>query len=225
MLKVDLHIHTRYSPDSSMSAKSLVARCLKVGLDCIAVTDHNTIKGAEAVASIAPFRVIIGSEIKSADGEIVGLFLKEDVPPNLSALETVKLIKEQGGLVSLPHPFDRYRRHVITAKGLEEALPYADMIEGLNARNIALEDNRKAFAVALERGLPAVGVTDSHSIIEIGRAYTIMPDFDGTSKGFKEALAQAKIGGRPSHPLVHGISMYNKIKRRFLKTMGVRQAL
>ncbi len=223
MLKADLHIHTKYSPDSSVSPKSLVARCAKLGINCIAVTDHDTILGSQAVAKIAPFRVIIGSEIKSADGEIIGLFLKEDVPPRLSALETARRIKQQGGLVSLPHPFDRFRRHVITPKGLEEALPYADMLEGFNARNLAQEDNRKALELAGKRGLPAIGVTDCHSILEIGRAYTEIPDFDGTPDGFKKALAQSKIVGRSSHPMVHTISTYNKFKKRFLKTIGMKQ--
>ena len=223
MLKADFHIHTDYSPDSSVSPKSLVARCVKQGINCIAVTDHDTIQGALAVARIAPFRVIIGSEIKSADGEIIGLFLKEDVPPKLLALETVRRIKQQGGLVSLPHPFDRFRHHVLTPKGLDEALPYADMVEGLNARNMASADNRKALELATKRGLPAVGVTDCHSIIEVGRAFTELPDFDGTAEGFKKALAQAKIGGRPSHSLVHTISTYNKFKKRLLNAIGIRR--
>ena len=222
MLKADFHIHSKFSPDSSMSPESLVAKCLRVGLNCIAVTDHNTIRGALEVSKIAPFMVIIGSEIKSSQGEIVGLFIKEDVPSGLSAVETAKHIKEQGGLVSIPHPFDRFRRNVITREGLLSVLPYIDIIEGFNARNIRGEDNQKAQVFAGEHGLLTHGVTDSHSILEVGRTYTEIPEFDGVAQGFKEALAQGKIVGRPSHPLVHTISTYNKIKKRLLRRIGIR---
>ena len=222
MLKADFHIHTSFSPDSSMSPKSLVARCLNKGLDCIAVTDHDTIGGALAVREVAPFQVMIGSEIGSAEGEVIGLFIEADVPPGLTALETAKLIKEQGGLVVVPHPFDRYRRHVITRPGLESIIPYVDVVEGFNARNIRREDNERAEAFAKEHSLLTYGVTDAHSVLEVGRAFTQMPDFHGGAEEFKRALGEAMIVGRPSHPLVHGISTYNKIKKRLLKSISVR---
>ena len=95
-MRVDLHMHTHFSPDSEMSPEHLVRRCVEVGLDCIAVTDHNTIEGAKEVSRIAPFTVIIGEEVASSDGEITGLFLEEAVPRGLSPLETVKLIKGTG---------------------------------------------------------------------------------------------------------------------------------
>ena len=137
-------MHTGFSPDSGTDLEDFVARCVKTGLDCIAVTDHNTIQGALKVQAMAPFRVIIGEEIKSAGGEIIGLFLKEVVPRGLPALETVKLIKEQGGLVSIPHPFDHFRRSVISREALYEVLPYVDIVEAFNARNTLQGDNRKA---------------------------------------------------------------------------------
>ena len=102
MLKADFHMHTHYSYDSEMSPETLVARCLKVGLNCIAVTDHNTTEGAFVVRDIAPFTVIIGEEVGTAAGEVTGLFLQETIPRGLTPLETAKRIKEQGGLVSLP---------------------------------------------------------------------------------------------------------------------------
>ena len=93
MLRVDLHMHTDYSPDSETSPERLVARCLKMGLNCIAVTDHNTIEGALEVQRIAPFLVIVGEEITSSEGEITGLFLKEAVARGLPAVETARRIK------------------------------------------------------------------------------------------------------------------------------------
>ena len=135
-MRTDLHMHTHFSPDSEMSPQALVKRCVKVGLDCIAVTDHNTIEGAKEVKRIAPFTVIVGEEVGSSDGEITGLFLEEAVPRGLSPLETVKLIKAQGGLVSIPHPYDRFRGSVITPRGIE---PYADIVEIFNvSRTLSL---------------------------------------------------------------------------------------
>jgi len=102
-------MHSHFSPDSDVTPERLVARCEKVGLSCIAVTDHNTVEGALAARKIAPFTVIIAEEVGSSEGEITGLFLQETIPAGLSPLETVRRIKDQGGLVSVPHPFDRSR--------------------------------------------------------------------------------------------------------------------
>ena len=135
MLKVDTHIHTCFSKDSEMSLEALYQKCLKTGLNCIAITDHNTIEVALLFKSIASFKVIVGEEINTTQGEVTGLFLKERIPPGLKALETVNNIKSQGGLVSIPHPFDIFRSSVIKLDALHEILPYVDIIEGFNARN------------------------------------------------------------------------------------------
>ena len=215
-MRVDLHMHTRFSPDSEMSPEALVKRCVKVGLDCIAVTDHNTIEGAREVKRIAPFRVIVGEEVGSSDGEITGLFLEEAVPRGLSPLETVKLIKSQGGLVSIPHPYDRFRSSVITPRGIDEVLPYADIVEIFNSRNSLDADNRKAVELAEERGLLVSGVSDAHTPMELGRTYVEMPDFDGTPEGFKRALAQGTIVARKTSPLIHVLTTLTKAKKRLL---------
>ena len=216
MLKADFHMHTLYSPDSQMTPQELVARCLKVGLDCIAVTDHNTIEGALAVQRIAPFRVIIGEEVKTSEGEITGLFLKETVPRDLPPVETARRIKEQGGLVSIPHPFDRFRRSVILRRALDEIVQYADIVEVFNSRNSFDGDNRKAHEFAQEHGLLASGVSDAHTPIELGRTYVEMPEFDGTPEGFKQALSQGRIVGRRITPLIHVLTTFVKIRKRIL---------
>ncbi len=213
-LKADFHMHTRYSPDSEVSPERLVRRCLKVGLNCIAVTDHNTAEGAFAVREIAPFTVIIGEEVGTAEGEVTGLFLQETIPRGLSPLETAKRIKEQGGLVSLPHPFDRFRSEVITRRGIEDVLPYADIVEVFNSRNNMSADNRKAHEFAERHGLLASGVSDAHTTIELGRTYMLMPPFDGTPAGFLESLSQAEIHARKMTPLIHAATSFTKIKKR-----------
>ena len=218
MLKADFHMHTDYSPDSEMSPERLVKRCLKVGLNCIAVTDHNTVEGALAVRAAAPFFVIIGEEVRSSEGEITGLFLNETIPRGLSPLETVARVKEQGGLVSIPHPFDRFRRSVISRRALEEILPLTDIVEVFNSRNSLDADNREAYRLAQEHGLLASAVSDAHTPMELGRTYVEMLEFDGTAEGFKETLAQARIVGRRMNPLIHVLTTFTKVKKRILRT-------
>ncbi len=218
MLKADFHMHTHFSPDSDVSPERLVERCNKVGLNCIAVTDHNTIDGALAVKAIAPFKVIVAEEVESSEGEITGLFLNETIPSGLGPIETAKRIKEQGGLVSLPHPFDRFRKHVISPDALDELLPHLDIVEVFNARNSAKDDDRKAYEFAEQHGLITSGVSDAHTTFELGRTYVEMPEFDGTPDGFKEALARGKIIGRRMHPLIHVVTTLTKLKKRLFRT-------
>ncbi len=207
-------MHTHYSPDSGMSPETLVAKCQKAGLNLIAVTDHNTIDGALAVRSLAPFTVIIGEEVGSAEGEITGLFLTETIPRGLPPVETARRIKDQGGLVSIPHPFDRFRREVIRQQALDDILPYADIVEVFNARNNMDADNRKAYEFAEEHGLLTSGVSDAHTAIELGRTYVEMPEFDGTPEGFKRALAQGAIVGRKMTPLIHVVTTLYRARKK-----------
>lgn len=216
MLRAELHVHTRFSPDCTTPIGKLVERCQKVGVNCVAVTDHNTIQGALAVQEIAPFLVIIGEEVKSAAGEITGLFLKEDIPAGLSPMDTVRHIKNQGGLVSIPHPFDRMRRSVILAPALEEVLPHTDIIEAFNARNTFASANGRAKALAQERGLLMSAVSDAHTLLELGRTYVEMPEFDGTPEGFKKSLQQGQLVTRRITPLIHFVTTFTKLRQRLL---------
>ena len=219
MLKVDLHMHTNFSPDSDVEPERLVARCLQVGLNCIAVTDHNTADGALAVREIAPFTVIIAEEVASSEGEITGLFIQETIPRGLSPQETVRRIKEQGGLVSIPHPFDRFRGHVISQAALDEILPHIDIVEAFNSRNSLPGDNRKAERFARENGLIVSAVSDAHTTYELGRTYMEMREFDGSPQDFKLALADARIVGRPVTPLVHVATSLTKMRRRLRRRL------
>ena len=214
-------MHTRFSPDSEVAPERLVARCTKVGLDCIAVTDHNAVQGALEVKGLAPFMVIVGEEVRSTDGEITGLFLSEHVPRGLSPAETARRIKDQGGLVSIPHPFDRFRRGVISRAALDEVLPYADIVEAFNSRNNLDADNRMAREFADRHGLLTSAVSDAHTTIELGRTYVEMPEFDGTPEGFKRSLAQGTLVTRKMTPMIHGVTTLTKLKKRLF---GARRA-
>lgn len=215
MLKVDLHMHTHFSPDSGAPSKSIVERCVKTGLNCIAVTDHNTIRGALEVQSIAPFPVIVGEEIKSSEGDIIGLFLKEEVPKGLPPLETVEAIRDQGGLVMVPHPFDRFRPSAIKHAALLQILPYVDIMESFNAHNLLMRDNAKAAAFAREHQLVAAAVSDSHTPLELGHTYMEVPEFDGTPDGFKDVLFRASPVTRRTNRLLRLTTVYIKLIRAF----------
>lgn len=212
LIKADLHSHTRFSPDSILSPEEYVRRYVARGFGCVAVTDHNTLDGALAVRAMAPFTVIAGEEIRSADGEILGFFLQEAVPPGLSALETVRAIKAQGGLVALPHPFDRFRRPV-RAEALPEILPQVDIVEVFNARTTLQRDNQRARAFAQQHGLAMSAASDAHTPWEVGTVWVEMPQFDGP-QSFLAALRQGAIHGRPSAKLVHLFSTVAKLTRR-----------
>jgi len=211
-MRCDLHIHTMYSPDSKTTPDQIVSRCKKVGIDCIAVTDHNTIAGALKMQRVAPFKVIVGSEIHTKDGEVIGYFLSEDIPGKLPVLETVRLIKKQGGLVCVPHPFDTLRGSAIERSSLDEILPEVDIIEIFNARSIYRHQNTMARQFAVQHNLLASAGSDAHTPDEIGRTYVEMPEFDGKD-GFRNALAQGKIVGHSSSLWVHISSSWAKIRK------------
>ena len=215
MHRGDFHMHTYFSYDCMTSPEALVQRCESVGLDCIAVTDHNSLAGAQAVKPLASFIVILGEEIKSTAGEITGLFLTEEVPAGLTAVETAQRIKDQGALVSVPHPFSGWGRSSLAEQSLTEVLPYVDLIEGFNARTMVQASNVAARAFAEEHGLAATAVSDAHTLGELGRTYTELPDFDGTPGGFKEALREARLVERPAGRFVHVYTTLNKLRHRF----------
>jgi hypothetical protein len=196
-----------------ITPQALVKCCRKKGIDCIAVTDHNTMDGVAAVQRIAQFRVIAAEEIKTTEGEVIGYFLREPIPPRLSPEETVARIKAQGGLVAVPHPFDRLRREPLREAALLRVLPQIDIIEALNARVTVSSDNRSAADFAAEHDLACSAGSDAHSLLEVGTAYVEMPEFDSPEQ-FLASLRESTLCGGRSVPLVHLISTWAKVRRR-----------
>ena len=215
MLRADLHVHTSFSHDGQATPKEVAARCERVGLSCVAVTDHDTIAGALEIRRVAPFRVIVGEEVSTQSGHVVGLFLSEEVPPGLSAIETMQAIKEQGGLVLLPHAFDRFRSGLLHRISPETVLPLVDAVEVFNARTFLPQDNHLARKLADHHHLAATVGSDAHSVHELGRTYLEMPDFDGTPAGFLQALAKATLVTQRANLLHRLAPSYVKL-RRFL---------
>ena len=204
MLRLDLHVHTRFSKDSHAPISSVVEHCRRSGLGPVAITDHNNIQGALEVQKVAPFPVIIGEEIKSAAGDIIGLFLREEIPGGLPALETAHRIKDQGGLVVVPHPFCRLRPSAVGLRTLEEILTLVDLIEGFNAHTVLPGDNSKGVAFAEEHSLPIVACSDAHSALELGSTFTEIPkeSYDGTPDGLVKSVRSARMVAKRSNPLL-----------------------
>ncbi len=216
-LRGDFHMHTHFSHDCLTTPEALVKRCLRVGLNCIAVTDHNSLEGGRAAQGIAPFTVIVGAEIRSTAGEITGLFLREDIPAGLDPVETARRIKEQGALVSVPHPFTGMGRSALDRASATDLLPYIDIVEGFNARTMRARDNNEARRFASEHGLPITAVSDAHTTSELGSTFTELPEFDGTPDGFRRALAEATLTETPASAFVHVYTTLNKLVRRVRK--------
>jgi predicted metal-dependent phosphoesterase TrpH len=212
-LRVDLHTHTHYSPDALTAPTAFIDACLARGVNCVAVTDHNTIRGAVAMRDAFPLKIIVGEEIRTLDGEIIGLFLKEDVPPRLSADQTVKLIKEQGGLVSIPHPFDRLRRKSLSEEAALRVADSIDIFETFNARVTFSRDNQRAQRFAQDHNLLIAAVTDAHTPGELGRSYVEVPDFDGPDE-FLKSLKRARLVTHTASPFVHAMSYWARLRRR-----------
>ena len=203
-MRLDLHVHTSYSHDSAAPVRSVAEHCRETGLGLVAITDHNDIRGALAVREIADITVIIGEEIKSSEGDIIGLFLEDAVPAGLSPTETVKRVKAQGGVVGVPHPFDRVRPTALGGRALLSILPSVDFLEGYNGHTLLPVDNRKGSDFAAEHSLPTVASSDSHSALELGRTYTEIPDglWDGTPEGFLRGIRAGRWTGRRPNPLL-----------------------
>lgn len=215
MIKADLHIHTCYSIDCLTPLEKIVTRCLGLGIDCVAVADHNTIAGALKLREMAPFKVIVAEEIATTAGEIMGLFLSEGIPQGLSAQEAILRIRDQGGLVAIPHPFGRSLSRHASMLISTKILSQVDIIEAFNSRTPFSSSIRKAAMLAKEQGKAASAGSDAHTLGEVGRAYVEMPEFDGPAD-FLTSLAQGQIFGRRSSYLAHFASTWAKIKNHIL---------
>jgi predicted metal-dependent phosphoesterase TrpH len=213
LLKADLHVHTKYSVDCNTPLEKIVSHCLEIGINCIAICDHGTAEGALRIREIAPFKVIVAEEIMTPDGEIMGLFLKETIPSRLPVKEVIAQIRAQGGLVCIPHPFDKLRRSALRHKVIEEIADQIDIIEVFNSRTILPQHSAKALAFAARYGIPKSAGSDAHTLNEIGRTYVEMPEFKGKDD-FLKALEKGKISGHITNPFIHFASAWTKLRKR-----------
>jgi predicted metal-dependent phosphoesterase TrpH len=199
-VRVDLHSHTMWSGDSTTTAEELEEAVTACGLDVLCITDHHALQGAQELARRLPCRVVVGEELRTHAGEIIGLFLTEHVPFGVSPEEAAQRIRAQGGLVYIPHPFDPMRRNLsepalvaLTAGGL------VDAIEVFNAKTSLRHLNDRAAAYAADHGLAGGAGSDAHVPDALGAAYVEMPDFDGPAD-FLAKLREGRIVGHHADP-------------------------
>ena len=198
---LDLHCHTRASFDSLAPPDAVVRAAAERGLTHLAITDHDRIDGALEARDAAPqgIHVIVGEEIRTTDGDLIAAFLTEAIPPGLSPVEAIAAIREQGGLVGLPHPFDRFRGSLLRDAAMIALASEVDWIEVHNARVIG-NGNELAVDFAHANGLPGVAVSDAHSTMEVGVAYSVVDGDPSTPAGLLEALAACQVvPGRASY--------------------------
>ncbi len=219
MLKADLHIHSRYSMDCTTPLEKIVERCRKLGITCVAIADHGTAEGGLKLREIAPFKVVVAEEILSTQGEIMGMFLSRTIPSGMSVPDTIAAIREQQGLVCIPHPFDSIRGSALDSKALDEIAGQIDVIEVFNARNPFPRNSEKARVFADKHGLAGSAGSDAHTLPEIGNAYVEMPDFN-TKEEFLEALRKGRIGGHQTGLLTHFASSFARVKSKLVNHPG-----
>ncbi len=200
LIEVDLHMHTDHSHDCATPVELLLATARERGLGAIAVTDHNEISGAleaRSQAAAAGVKVIVGEEVKTdGQGEVIGLFLEEKIPRGMSLPDTIAAIREQGGVVYVPHPFDRMHS-VPDYEHLLANLDEIDAIEVFNPRVAITAFNDEAARFAAKYRITAGAGSDSHVAQGLGSVRIRMRDFEGPEE-FLASLREADILTRPS---------------------------
>jgi len=198
LIDVDLHMHTDHSYDCATPVQVLLAEARSRGLGAIAVTDHNEISGAlDAREKADGVTVIVGEEVKTADqGEVIGLFIEEKIPRGMTLQETIAEIKRQGGLVYVPHPFDRLHS-VPDYEHLLDVLDQVDAIEVFNPRVAISEFNDEAVRFAAKYRIPAGAGSDAHVPQGLGSVRIRMREFDGPEE-FLQSLRDADIMRNPA---------------------------
>lgn len=195
-VRVDLHSHTMWSGDSTTTPDEIVEAVVDAGLDVLCITDHNAIRGAQELAAVLPCRVIVGEEMRTNAGELIGLFLNERVAMGTRPAEAAHAIREQGGVVYVPHPFDPTKRHLTTSALHELAeAGLLDAVEVLNAKTSLASLNARAAEFAESFDLAGGAGSDAHVPLALGGAYVEMPDFDGPA----DFLAKLRLARPVGH--------------------------
>jgi predicted metal-dependent phosphoesterase TrpH len=214
---VDLHCHTSASFDCLSDPVKVGRAAQRRGITHLAITDHDRIDGALRARDGAPdgLTVIVGEEVLTTSGDLICLFLESAVPSGLSPMETIARVRGQGGLVGIPHPFDRQRRSMANAAAELDALAgLVDWVEAYNARVVFREGNERAQAFGLRTGLPGVAVSDAHSLLEVGVASTRVVGDPSTPAGLLEALATAEVQPGRATYLVRVVTPFAKLLQR-----------
>lgn len=210
-MKMDPHIHSIYSGDSDSQITDILKQSEKIGLNAIAISDHNTIKGSKiAIEKSKDMDIVVvpSIEISTLYGHMLGLGATEEIPRDLSAIETVERIHDAGGLAVVPHPYSYYRHGLFTKS--DDNLNI-DGIEVKNARYILGYSNRKGKILSKRRNIPEFGSSDAHFIAAIGDCYTEI-DCEANVDDILDAIVKNKtkaVSGKTSN-----VRIFSNIIRR-----------
>ncbi|MDE2990152.1 MAG: PHP domain-containing protein [Chloroflexota bacterium] len=216
-IRLELHAHTHASPDCALSPTRLIELLQDRGIQALAVTDHNTMAGAFEMARVSPMPIILAEEIKSTAGDIIGLFLEEEIPRDMSPRDTVAAIKDQSGLVLLPHPFDSLRRSALR-EATDSIREHIDILEVFNGRTLRERDNRTAQDYARDHGLVASVGSDSHLAREVGVSWQLLEPWSGPDE-FLDNLRHAELHMELAPAWVHAGSSLHAYTTKFRKRL------
>jgi predicted metal-dependent phosphoesterase TrpH len=211
---LELHAHTIYSKDSLIRLDDLQSICQKYGVDKLAITDHNEARAALQMARMYPIWVIPGIEVMTTQGELLAWYIKGPVPAGLTPQETIKRLRDQGAVIGVAHPFDRYRSGAWQLEHLQEIVELVDAIEVFNSRCLHKEDNDRALAFARKHDKLMTCGSDAHTPREYGRAVLLANPFPNNANGLRQALKGGARKEQLSHPGVHLSSTFAKWVKR-----------
>jgi len=214
LLRIDLHLHTHGSWDSLSHPERVLRRARECGIGRIAITDHDRLGVALEMAARHPDAVIPGEEVRTAEGiDVIGLYLREEIPGGTPALEVCRRIRAQGGLVYLPHPYAAGKGG--SGRLAEELAPHLDIVEGFNARLRNPERNRRARELAERHGLPQGAGSDAHTVSEVGGTWVAVADHPNEPGALLLALRNADLHGKRAGLHVFAGSNWAKVRRWF----------
>lgn len=227
-MRIDLHCHTEASSDCLTPIELFPERLREQQIRVQAITDHNEVWGALKLRDMVlaatetadspqiPLTIIIGEEVTTLEGEIIGLFLKKKIPAGLPATEAVARIKDQGGLVLLPHGFDPLKNGRLHPQARAQIADEIDIVETFNARISFQRYNRRAEAWAAQHNVVTSAGTDAHRLADVGTAWAELPDqpINGP-EDLLNALKEGEIMGQWTHPvLAFAKKMFEQTKQR-----------
>lgn len=223
MIRLETHCHTRYSKDSLLLHSLLYMKCRLCHIDAIAICEHNNILGALKFKEYCSKRknkvfVIVGEEIMTSSGEIIGLYLNEEIPAGLSCDETIDRIISQGGVVYVPHPYDEKRSKTVLSEDCISNNSYRiDCIECYNGRNVDENYGIQQTRIADKYGLVKVVGSDAHTLMEIGRNYMEVKSVPLNSSEFRDVIKNCTFHAKPCIKLAHKGTRVVKLIKMIVK--------
>ncbi len=210
-LKAEFHCHSIASRDSLSRPADLIDTARRRGLGRLMVTDHNTIRGAQEAHQLDAELVVVGEEILTLDGELLAYYVTDEIPRGLVPEDAIRMLRQQGAFISVPHPFDR-GRHGWELADLKRIVPLVDAIEVFNSRSHLPAYNDQSAAFAKEHSLAVTVGSDAHTLGEVGRSTLTLPAFNSADE-LRQVIRQGIPETRISSPWVHFGSFWARIKK------------